>query len=418
MYGLIDANAFYCSAEQVFNPAWRNKPIIVLSNNDGCVVAANRAALNAGIKKFVPYFEVRELCQKQGVIALSSNYELYSDLSSKMMQVIGRFAPEQFVYSIDESFVSFKRSYPAIPCLTTHAQQIRRTVWKECRLPVCVGIAPTLTLAKVANHAAKKLEGYHGVCVLDNDHQRRQILTQMAAADVWGIGRRISKRLALMNIHTAYQLANMPAGLAKKQFSIEIERTVRELNGEECKQFATARADKQQIFSTRSMGERITALEPLRQALCKHTAIAAAKARRQGSLCKVMTIFAANSPFDDKPVSLHSTIRFTCSTHCSVEMTQAVFKAAIELFQPGVRYYKIGVGLLDLIDEHQVQLDLFNPPKHNPALMQVLDGLNGRYGADTLFVAAQGINPKWGMRRQLLSPQYTTRWQDIPVISC
>ncbi|MBV7315784.1 Y-family DNA polymerase [Shewanella sp. NIFS-20-20] len=418
MYGLIDANAFYCSAEQVFNPAWRNKAIIVLSNNDGCVVAANRAALNAGIKKFVPYFQVRDLCQQHGVIALSSNYELYSDLSAKMMQVISRFAPEQFIYSIDESFVSFKRSFPAIPCLLTQGQQIRRTVWKECRLPVCVGIGPTLTLAKVANHAAKKIEGYQGVCVIDNDNERISILQKMAAADVWGIGRQTSKRLALMNIKSADQLAKMPAGLAKKQFSIEIERTVRELNGEECKQFDAARADKQQIYSTRSMGERITTLDQLRQALCKHTGIAATKARRQGSLCQVMTIFAASSPFDDQPVSLQSTLRFACPTQCSLEMTQAVFDAAPQVFKPGVRYYKIGVGLLDLVNEHQLQLDLFNPPSNNPALMKVFDGVNGRYGTDTLFLAAQGIHPKWGMRRQLLSPQYTTRWQDIPHIKC
>lgn len=158
MFALVDANSFYCSAEQVFRPEWRGKPVIVLSNNDGCVVAANRQAKEAGIAKFKPYFEVKALCELKGVIALSSNYELYADLSSKMMDVIGRFAPEQYVYSIDESFLSFHRCFPAIKDLREHGSLIRRAVWKECRLPVCIGMGTTLTLAKIANHAAKKFK--------------------------------------------------------------------------------------------------------------------------------------------------------------------------------------------------------------------------------------------------------------------
>ncbi|MBB1380766.1 Y-family DNA polymerase, partial [Shewanella sp. SR41-2] len=229
MFALVDANAFYCSAEQVFRPDWRGRPIIVLSNNDGCIVAANRQAKEAGIEKFLPYFQAKALCVQRNVIVCSSNYELYADLSAKMMAIIGRFAPEQHVYSIDESFLSFKHSYPAIKCLYTQGQLIRRAVWKEARLAVCVGMGQTLTLAKIANHAAKKIPGYKGVCVIDTAHQRNDILRQLAVKEVWGIGRRISKKLELMNIRSAYDLASMPPSLARKQFSIEIERTVREL---------------------------------------------------------------------------------------------------------------------------------------------------------------------------------------------
>jgi len=189
VFALVDANSFYCSAEQVFRPDWRNKPIVVLSNNDGCIVAANRRAKESGIPKFKPYYQVKKLCERKGVVALSSNYELYADLSAKMMQVIGRFAPEQHIYSIDESFLSFKQTYPAIPCLRSHGATIRRAVWKECRLPVCVGIGPTLTLAKIANQAAKNIRGYNGVCVLDNEPERLKVLAQMDVSDVWGIGR-------------------------------------------------------------------------------------------------------------------------------------------------------------------------------------------------------------------------------------
>ena len=416
MFALIDANSFYASAEQVFRPEWRGKPIIVLSNNDGCVVAANHGALAVGVKKFLPYFQVKPLCDKHKVIVLSSNYELYSDLSSKMMQIIGRFAPEQFVYSIDESFVSFKQCHSAIPCMRTYAMQIRRAVWKEARLPVCVGVAPTLTLAKVANYAAKKIKGYSGVCVLDNLAERQHVLKQMHVSDVWGIGRRISKRLEMMKIHSAYHLASMPPKLARKQFSIEIERAVRELNGEPCKVFSEARADKKQIYSTRSMGNRITDLTDLNQALCKHTGIAAEKARKQDSVCSVMTVFASNSPYDERPVSFQKQIRFVCPTNCTIEMTHAVSTLVPQLYCDGVKYYKVGVGLLDLMPADNLQFDLFNQPQSNPKLMAVFDKLNYQYGSGTITLAAQGIQPKWGMRRLFLTSQYTTNWHDIPKI--
>jgi DNA polymerase V len=418
MFALVDANSFYCSAEQVFRPDWRGKPIIVLSNNDGCIVAANRQAKDAGIEKFLPYFKVKELCAQRGVIVCSSNYELYADLSSKMMNIIGRFAPEQHIYSIDESFLSFKNCYPAIKCLSTQGQLIRRAVWKEARLAVCVGIGETLTLAKIANHAAKKVKRYHGVCVINTDQERVDILKQLVVGDVWGIGRRIGKKLALMNIHTAYQLACMPPGLARKQFSIEVERTVRELNGQVCKVWDEARADKKQIFSTRSVGERITDFDSLLQALSKHVGIAASKARKQGSSCKTMLLFASNSPFDERPLSYKAIVHFPCPTNCTVELTKAMSEAAPKLFRDGVRYYKIGVGLIDLASEQNSQLDLFNPPTAKPALMLALDHINQRYGSDTVFLAAQGIEHKWAMRRDLLTPQYTTKWLSVPHIKC
>ncbi len=418
MFALVDANSFYCSAEQVFRPDWRGKPIVVLSNNDGCVVAANKQAKAAGVEKFKPYFAVRELCEKQGVIALSSNYELYGDLSAKMMQVIGRFAPEQHIYSIDETFLSFHRCYPAIKDLQQQGQLIRKTVWKECRLPVCVGIGPTLTLAKAANHAAKKICGFDGVCVLDNEAARLQVLSQMDVTDVWGIGRRIGKKLQLMKVRNAEHLAKMPPKMARKNFSIEMERTVLELNGIPCKGWDEARADKKQIYSTRSVGERITDIQSLHQALAKHVGVAAAKARAQGSACRVMLAFANNSPYDEQPCSFKQIIQFPTATNDTTVMATAVAKVVPALFKPGVRYYKIGVGLLDLCQSTKQQLDLFETSPDNAQLMHVLDGLNHRYGTDTLFLAAQGIEQKWTMRRDLLTPQYTTNWKHLPKARC
>ncbi|MCS6125008.1 Y-family DNA polymerase [Shewanella baltica] len=415
MYGLIDANSFYVSCEMVFRPDLRRLPAIVLSNNDGCCVAINRAAKSVGVKKFVPYFEQQHLCRQHNVQVFSSNYELYADLSAKMMQVIGRFAPEQYVYSIDESFVSFK-GCAAIADLTAHCTQLRRIVWRECRLPVCVGVGETLTLAKLANHAAKQLAQYKGVCVIDNDAQRIEILKSMPVDEVWGIGRKLTVKLGLLGVHTAYDLAQLAPKVARQHFSIDVERTVRELNGQICKTWDVTKADKQQIFSTRSLGERICTQEHLHQALAKHAAIAGAKVREQGSLCKAMVVFAANSPHDPQPVYFKKIVQFVCATDDSRELCAAVSRELSNLYRPGVRYYRIGVGLIDLCPKTSLQYDLFNAPKSDPNLMKIFDSLNNRYGRDVLYIAAQGSDQHWTMRRQFLSPQYTTRWSDIPMI--
>lgn len=418
MFALVDANAFYCSAEQVFRPEWRNKPIVVLSNNDGCVVAANRQAKEAGVEKFKPYFQMKSLCEQRGVIALSSNYELYADLSAKMMDVIGRFAPEQYVYSIDESFLSFKRCAPAIACLKEHGQALRKTVWRECRLPVCVGMGPTLTLAKIANQAAKKIPKYNGVCVLDTKAERESVLSQLSVSDIWGIGRKLTLHLRTLGITTALQLANYSPSLARKAFNVELERTVRELNGQVCKQWDEARADKKQIFSTRSVGARISKRVQLTEALCQHAAIASRKARDQGSLCKVMVCFASNSPFDAAPYSKRLIHRFAYPTSDVTQITKVVSELSLQLYADGVRFYKVGVGLLDLVDGRHTQPDLFNPTPDNAPLMSIFDSLNQRYGQNTVFLGAQGIEQKWKMRRERLTPQYTTCWTDLPKIRC
>ncbi|EHY9845488.1 Y-family DNA polymerase [Vibrio splendidus] len=418
MFALVDANSFYCSAEQVFRPEWRGKPIIVLSNNDGCVVAANKQAKEAGIEKFKPYFKVKTLCDQRGVIALSSNYELYADLSAKMMQVIGRFAPDQHVYSIDESFLSFEGTSKLNTCFTQHGEMIRRAVWKECRIPVCVGFGKTLTLAKLANNAAKKIQGYRGVCVIDSDESRIKVLSQLSTRDVWGIGSKIEQRLKFMGVTNALHLANYPPDLIKKEFSVEVERTVRELNGQQCKSWDLVRADKKQIFSTRSTGQRITDLDSLQQALCQHANIASLKARKQRSLCRVMMCFSSSSPFDNQHITRRAIHRFAYPTSDVTHISRVASMLSQQLYQDGVRFYKVGVGLLELTDGRNEQLDIFNQAPNNPKLMGVYDALNNRFGKDTLFLGAQGTERKWSMRREFLTPQYTTNWRDLPRIRC
>ena len=418
MFALIDANSFYCSAEQVFRPEWRGKPMVVLSNNDGCIVAANKQAIALGIQKFIPFFEVKEFCKQAGIIACSSNYELYADLSHKMMQVIGRFGPLQHIYSIDESFLCFEHCYEAIPDFAFHAQKIRQAVWKETRLPVCVGIGKTLTLAKVANHVAKKWPGYNGVCVLDDQKFKRKVFEQLSPVDVWGIGRKTNEKLKQNGVLTAWQLSQMNIRFLPTGFNVELERTIKELNGEVCKVWDGVRADKLQIFSTRSLGKRITNIDDLNQALAKHASIAAVKARQQRSLCSTLVAFAGNSPFDENPCSYKILKQFNPPTNDTSQFLKIISDNIHQLFKPGVAYYKVGIGLLSLSSEENQQWDLFNPPQGNVQLMTVLDRINQRYGSDSAFFVAQGFNQKWLMRRELLTPQYTTNWHHIPDISC
>ena len=395
MFALIDANSFYCSAEQVFRPEWRGKPLIVLSNNDGCIVAANKQAQALGIKKFHPYFKAQLLCEKMSIIVCSSNYELYADLSSKMMQIIGRFAPLQHIYSIDESFLSFTHCQQSIPCLIHHAQKLRKAVWKETRLPVCVGLGPTLTLAKLANHAAKKWPDYQGVCLLDDPEIRQYLFEHLSPGDVWGIGRKTTKKLLALGIDSIAKLVQLDLHEIRQNFNVEVLRTIKELNGEVCMEWDEVRADKQQIFSTRSVGRRIIDISSLQQALAKHTAIAAVKARQQGSLCSTLMAFAANSSFDKQPRSFKLIKHFTPPTNNTPDLIKAINENIDSLFKPGIQYYKIGVGLLDLSNEQHQQLDLFSEHKGDNKLMKLLDDINQKYGTDTTQYASQALDEKW-----------------------
>jgi len=334
-----------------------------------------------------------------------------------MMEVIGRFAPDQYVYSIDESFLSFA-GMEQFTCLRSYSASIRRAVWKECRLPVCVGVGATLTLAKLANQAAKQFKDYNGVCVIDSDDERCHLLGKLSVKDVWGVGSKLTNKLTAIGINTALDFARFPAAQARKQFTIEVERTVRELNGQRCKSWDEIEPNKKQIFSTRSSGDRITELSTLQQALSNHARIASLKARKQHSLCKVMVCFAYSSAFDSSPLNSRAVHHFTTSTADIDKITKAVTQLALSLFKDGARYSKVGVGLIELTDASNEQQDLFNTSENNPTLMGVFDQLNDKFGKNSIFIAAQGTDQRWDMKRNMLTPQYTTNWSHIPIIKC
>ncbi|WP_435249751.1 Y-family DNA polymerase [Vibrio sp. nBUS_14] len=417
MFALIDCNAMYVACEQVFRPDLRQQPCIVLSNNDGAVVAANRLAKDAGIKKFEPYFKQKGLIEQQSIHVFSSNYALYADLSAKMMATITAFAPNSHIYSIDECFLDMRHCDHVETDLRAFGQRVRQTVWKECRLPVCFGAGHTLTLAKMANRSAKVDKRLQGVCIIDSEQKRQHYLAMQPVSGVWGIGRKLTKRLQWMGIHSALDLANLPPEQARRSFNVEVERTLRELNGEPCKVWDECRADKQQIFSTRSVGQRITTLEELKQALAFHVATVGKKARNQKSACSMLMVFANTSPYDAVPQSFKETFKFEYPTNDTTRLTAAVSSIAERLYRDGVQYYKIGVGAIGLVSDKQRQIDLFSSPE-SPALMKTLDALNIKFGRDAVFIAAQGTTQNWQMSRNFLSPQYTTRLKDLPQIMC
>jgi DNA polymerase V len=421
MYALCDVNSMYASCEKVFDPSIRKKPVVVLTNNDGCICAACGIAKRMGIgKKFVPYFQVKKELEAAGAVIRSSNYELYADLSQRMMDTCARFAPDINVYSIDECFLYYgKQATTPREGWEALGIQIRKAVWREVRLPICVGVGSTPTLAKVANHAAKKVEGFKGVAVLDTKEIRKTVLSKMAVTDVWGIGNRLGRRLNMLGVNTAWELANRDPTQIRKEFSILVENTVRELNGEVRHTWDTVRGAKKEIYSTRSFGQRITDFEELRSALASHAEVVARKLRKQKSLTSSMTLFATSSPHDTEDYFRKSYFyHFAVPTNDTRNILKVIEIAMSQLYKPNVRYYKCGVGLMGLHNEELFQYDLFTPSNDNTKLMACMDTINAQHGRSTVHIAAKGFEQKFAMRRAFLSPQYTTKLRDIPKIIC
>jgi DNA polymerase V len=418
VFFLCDASGFYSSAEKVMRPDLRKKPVITLSNNDGCVVAVCPIAKRLGIKKFVPYFQVKDVVEKYGVTVTSSNYELYHSLSTKMMDTIGQFADDIYVYSIDEVFARFNTALSHESWMAL-GREIRQTVWKEVRLPVGAGGGLTPTLAKAASHAGKRLPGYNGVAVIHSEQERVNILEQMDVTDVWGVGRRLGQKLTALGINNALQLSQQSLAQIRKQFSILLENTVRELNGELRIHWDDVRPDKQQIYSTRTFGARVTTKAELHKAIIGHCESAMRKLRKQRGLTKAITVFASNSPHDYARYYRKSVYhQFAIPTMDTRLVTNAIPAVIDKIHKPGICFYRCGVGLVEILPAANYQADLFAENKDNPKLMNVLDAVNDRYGKSTLQIASKGFTKTHEMKRQFITQRATTRWSDIPTIKC
>jgi DNA polymerase V len=418
LFAVVDAVAFYASAEKVFDPSIRKRPVVVLTNNDGCVCAVSPEARKLNVPKFEPYFKLRKFLEQHNVVVRSSNYELYADLSTRMMNVISRFCDNQYIYSIDESFLQFTGFTSIINDWRAYGQDIRLAVWRETKLPVGVGFGTTPTLAKAANHAAKKLEGYNGVAVINDDYSANEILAKMNVTDVWGIGGRLGKKLNMMRIYSALDLKKQNPKYMRKQFSVVVERTVEELNGQVCMSWDDVKQPKQEIFSTRSFGERVTDVHDLKSSLSTHCSIVGKKLRHQGSMTKRLMIFAHSSPHEDNFYKRSFLYDFPVPTSDSRVLANAVNEVLPQLFSKGVRFYKAGIGAIELVSEQFMQADLFTPTVDNTKLMNSLDSINKVFGKGTIRLASEQQTQSWEMKRDFLSPRYTTRWSDIPKIQC
>ncbi|MCZ6416496.1 translesion error-prone DNA polymerase V subunit UmuC [Vibrio parahaemolyticus] len=417
VFALVDCNNFYASCEKLFRPDLKDTPVVVLSNNDGCVVARSREAKLLGIKMGVPVFQIKSEMQRHGILAFSSNYALYADLSSRVMRTLEEMAPRVEVYSIDEAFLDLTGIESAIS-LVEFGQQVRERIGHWIGITVCVGIAPTKTLAKLANHAAKKYPATQGVVDLTNPERQRRLLALVPVDDVWGVGRRLSKRLNTLGITTALDLANASPRAIRDQFSVVLERTVRELNGESCIELEEIPPTKKQIVCSRSFGAKVTQFELLREAVCEYATRATEKLRKEQQQAKVMTVFIRTSPFkDNEPQYSNSAsgelLIPSCDTRDFIELANHLLK---RIWKDGFRYAKAGVMLSDFYDPGMFQPGLFDDVStraNSQQLMSVLDTIN-QSGAGKVFFAGQGTKKDWSMKREHLSPAYTTRWDQLP----
>lgn len=419
MFALADANNFYASCETVFRPDLRGKPIVVVSNNDGCVIARSLEAKRMGIKMAAPLFKNERFFRENGVHIFSSNYELYGDMSARMMAILGEMAAGQEVYSIDESFLDVTGVSNIIP-LETFGQQMRERIRKETGLIIGVGFAPTKALAKLANHAAKKWTQTNGVVDLSDRSRQRKLLHLTDVSDIWGIGQRISKRLNQLGITNALQLADSNVSMIRKNFDVVVERITRELNGESCIALEDAPPPKQHILNSRSFGERVTKLEDMQQAIVLYATRAAEKLREQNSRCRHISVSVATGRHGDEPRYSNSASCF-CDypTSDTRDIIESALRALGTIWREGFRYAKAGVMLGDFYHSGMTQFDMFSeqPPRANAdALMAALDGIN-RSGKGKVWFAGQGDRDStWQMKREMLSPRYTTRLKDIPGI--
>ncbi|EII2377478.1 translesion error-prone DNA polymerase V subunit UmuC [Vibrio cholerae] len=417
VFALVDCNNFYASCEKLFRPDLKDTPVVVLSNNDGCVVARSREAKLLGIKMGVPVFQIKAEMQRHGILAFSSNYALYADLSSRVMRTLEEMAPRVEVYSIDEAFLDLTGIESAIS-LVEFGQQVRARIGHWIGITVCVGIAPTKTLAKLANHAAKKYPATQGVVDLTNPDRQRRLLALVPVDDVWGVGRRLSKRLNALGITTALDLANASPRAIRDQFSVVLERTVRELNGEACIELEEIPPTKKQIVCSRSFGVKVTQFELLHEAVCEYATRATEKLRKEQQQAKVMTVFIRTSPFkDNEPQYSNSAsgelLIPSCDTRDFIELASHLLK---RIWKDGFRYAKAGVMLSDFYDPGMFQPGLFDDVStrsNSQQLMSVLDTIN-QSGAGKVFFAGQGTKKDWSMKREHLSPAYTTRWDQLP----
>ena len=423
MFCLCDANSFYASCERCFNPKLADKPVIVLSNNDGCVIARTNEAKALGIKMGVPYYQIKDFAKASGVAVFSSNYELYGEISARIANIVSSFSDECEPYSIDELFVRLPDLNGAN--YAAYARKIRNTVTRGTGIPVSLGVAPTKTLAKVANKFAKKVPAYKGVCVIDTDARREKALKLTPIDDVWGIGRRYAKMLRARGVNTAYDFTQQPEGWVKQKMTVAGQRIWQELNGIPLIDMELIAPDKRQICTSRAFGEAVTELGEVEAAVASYAGICAQKLRKQNSYASALLVFIETNAFrDDLPQCFRSrAVTLPVQTSDTLEITKHALEALRRIFPSGIeagkyRFKKAGVIITEIGSAPQVQADMFDKVdrKKQERLMAALDKVNaggGFNGKKVTLGVENGRSAKSMLKRGMLSRCYTTRISDI-----
>ena len=423
-FALVDVNNFYVSCERVFKPSLENTPVVVLSNNDGCAVARSNEVKSLGVKMGMPWFKMKDLARQHGIQAYSSNYALYGDMSNRVTSILRDYSPDLEVYSIDESFLRIETVAHLYGGAIPMGQQMRHRIKQWTGLPVCVGIGPTKTLAKFANHLAKKNDVFNGVCDLHamTRPERLEWMWGVEVGEVWGVGSRIRKRLAGMGVDTVLDLRNASPKQMRAQFGVVMERTCNELRGISCLELEDVMPPKQQIMSSRSFGETVETIEELRESVASYLASAAEKLRRQNSVAGAVYVFVLTNRFkeDEPQYNAGITVPMDDATDDTLALTSAALRGLAAIFRPGFRYKKTGVMLTLLSDKGARQATLFDDPvsrAKSEKLMAAMDAINREFGRGTLRSGASGIVQRWAMRAENRSPRYTTRWDELPVVT-
>ncbi|MDP3561645.1 MAG: Y-family DNA polymerase [Legionellaceae bacterium] len=416
MFALVDCNNFYASCERVFRPDLTTTPIIILSNNDGCVIARSNETQALGIKMGEPYFKIKAFCRQHKIQVFSSNYTLYGDFSERVMSVIQAYWPDMEIYSIDEAFLDL--STMPLHLIDDFCTKLRNRIFQCTGIPTSIGIGETKTLSKVASFIAKKKLAIPVFNIINKKHW----LQQIEVTDIWGIGRQWSKKLNALNIFTAHDLAHTHFSLLKKNFNVVLLRTAMELNDQICLEPAEWQA-KKSIVSSCSFGELQTSLCALKEAVSYHCATAWSKMRKQKSSTQYLSVFIHSNSFRTDLPQHSNSASFKLIQPCDDirSLTRYSIHCLESIYKEGFHYKKCGVLLTDLTDNSWKQQDLFSviskeEQQNSERVMHVMEQINSKFGARTMYLAAEGVTKKWSMKREIKTPCYTTNWAEIPVV--
>ena len=419
LIALVDVNNFFVSCERAFNPRLQGRPVVVLSSNDGCAVARSNEVKALGVKMGTPWFQMKDLARQHGIVGLSSNFTLYGDMSDRVVAILRDFSPEVEVYSIDESFVGIDGFAGQWGAPATMGRAMRQRVLQWTGLPVCVGIASSKTLAKLANHVAKTQAHFDGVCDFSamSEVELNTLLANLDIGEVWGIGRKTADGLRRIGIATVGALRQAPIARLRTRFGIVLERIVSELHGVPCLGLEEVEVPRQQIIASRSFGEPVMALDEIGAAVSTFVARACERLRGQESLCGAIRIYIETSRFREPRYANGITVPLADSSDDTRVLAGAAIAGLRRIFRSGHAYKKAGVVLMDLSPQAHRQHSLFDSgasSARSAQVMAALDAVNALYGRDSLHLASAGTRPRWTTRADNRTPRYTTDWRELP----